>query len=182
MIAGEPEKRSNGIFYWLGGFIVFGLLAIAGMYFYIKYKHFADDTTPVNHTGPGKIAMAIDDYNRWVDALPDRRMNVDHELTSNGLAKLASVLSLMADSSTTSAKAEVRPDIDTIKLMADSITHHWKSSRHADMIKKAFIKTSDGIAILSKNQSTDFKTAQYSLTKSVNAIDRKTLTLNSATM
>ncbi len=174
----EPKKRSNSIFYWLGGFIVFGLLAIAGMFFYIKNKHFDSDDQPVNHTAPGKIAMAIDNYERWVQTLPDRRMNVDHELTSNGLTKITSILALMADSSITREKSQVRANIDTIKLMADSITVDWKSGRHADMIKKAFNKTADCTLLLSKNQDTDFKKAQGDLTESVKAIDKKTLTLN----
>ncbi len=174
----ESKKPSNRIFYWLGGFIVFGLLAIAGMFYYIKNKHFDSDEQPLNPNAPGKIAMAIDNYDRWVQTLPDRRMNVDHELTSDGLTKIASVLALMADSSITHEKSQVRANIDTIKLMADSITVDWKSGRHSDMIKKAFNKTADCTLLLSKNQDTDFKNAQGNLTESIKAIDKKTLTLN----
>lgn len=174
----EPKKRSNSIFYWLGGFIVFGLLAIGGMYLYIKNKHFASDEHHVNHTTAGKIAMAIDEYDRWVDALPERRMNVDHELISNGFTKIASVLSLMADSSTTREKGRARADIETIKLMADSITVNWKSGRHADMITKAFDKTADCILILSKTRNDDFDNERNNLLEKVKAINDETLTLN----
>ncbi len=174
----ETKKPSNRIFYWLGGFIVFGLLAIAGMFFYIKNKHFDSDDKPVNRTAPSKIEMAIDNYDRWVQTLPDRRMNVDHELTSNGLTKIASVLALMADSSVTREKSQVRANIDTIKLMADSITVDWRSGRHADMIKKAFNKTADCTLLLSKNRSNSFEKVQGNLKESVKALDEKTLTLN----
>ncbi|WP_158829537.1 hypothetical protein [Mucilaginibacter lacusdianchii] len=180
-MAEEPQKRNKSTFYWLGGFIVVGLLAIAGFYFYLKYFAHPNSEPHANYAKQARrqnISSAIDDYTKWATALPDRRMNMDHGLTSKGLHKIASVLTLMVDSVSAGNQTRAKADVDTIRMMADSVTQNWRSGRHADMIRKAFLKTADALALRQQHRSSAVDQSVDSLVQQAQKINPETLTLN----
>jgi len=65
-----------------------------------------------------------------------------------------------------------------ISSLADSLTYNWKSGKHADMIKKALIKTAEVISSLGYTKVTAANHEVLELELKTRAIDPKTLTLN----
>ncbi|RYY30559.1 MAG: hypothetical protein EOP41_00350 [Sphingobacteriaceae bacterium] len=174
----ENKPRKNRIFYWLGGFIILGLLVLTGQYFYWKFISIEPKKTvkqPV--VQDTKLSSAIKDYQQWTISLADKKMDINHELTKTGLNKIADVLDLMSDSLTNPNKT-IHTDINSIRSHADSITYNWKSGKHADMIKLAFIKTADAITDLQPQNKPAFYKALQVLKLRINDIDTNTLTLN----
>lgn len=175
----EKKPQSNRSFYLLGLFILIGLIGLTGQYLYWKYKG-ATKETNITAARPmdNKLSLAIHDYDHWTETLPDQKMNVDHDLTSKGLIKIRAVLEAFPDSFKTSQSAKVQRDITTVGVMADSITYNWKSGRHADMIKIAFLKTLGVVTEINDKQHLGAETEITALRLKADAIDKKTLTLN----
>ncbi|RYE29799.1 MAG: hypothetical protein EOP42_13585 [Sphingobacteriaceae bacterium] len=173
----ETKPRKNRIFYWLGGFIIVGLLVLTGQYLYWKFLS-SDSKEPVNRTlayKDTKLSAAIKDYGNWSASLAGKKMDVDHELTQTGLNKIANILDLMSANQNNNT---VHADISRIYGLADSITYNWKSGKHADMIKLAFAKTTDVMSALQLKQKPAFAKEINVLKLKVKQIDTDTLTLN----
>lgn len=176
----ERKNQKNNGFYWPVGFIVFGLVALACIFLYLKYFTHPDNEKHANYAIQARkdsISMAIGDFQKWTKGLPDHRMNIDHELTSTGLRKIANILFLI-DTLRTNSTGPAKANIDSIRMMADSVTFNWKSGRHADMIKEGFTKTADVITTLFPNKTPALAHAVDDLKLKMQDINQKVLTLN----
>ncbi|RYE25133.1 MAG: hypothetical protein EOP45_05095 [Sphingobacteriaceae bacterium] len=176
----ENKPQKNRIFYWLGAFIIVGLLTLSGQYLYWKFIS-GNVREPVNHAladQDTKLSSAIKDYGQWSASLADKKMDVSHELTKTGLDKIANVLTLMsAENSVNQDNDAIHTDINRIHGLADSITYNWKSGKHADMIKLAFSKTTDVLTDLQTTNKPVFTKEVQTLKLEIKDIDASTLTL-----
>lgn len=71
----ENKPHKNRIFYWLGGFIILGLLVLTGQYLYWKYisgepKKIVNQ--PVVHEDT-RLFSAIKDYRQWTTSLSEKK-------------------------------------------------------------------------------------------------------------
>lgn len=175
----ENKPHKNRIFYWLGGFIILGLLVLTGQYLYWKFIS-GSSRMPVNHTlvyKDTKLSSAIKDYGQWTTSLAGKKMDVNHELTQAGLNKIADVLDLMSDSLANQNNTTIHADINSIRSLSDSITYNWKSGKHADMIELAFSKTADVLTDLQTTNKPVFNKEIQALKLEIKDIDVSTLTL-----
>jgi hypothetical protein len=175
----DEKPHSNRIYYWLSAFILAGLVALVGQYLLWKYKT-SNTEKSVTLNAPlknEKLLSAIRDYIQWTDALPNDKMDIDHELTRTGLRKIAAVFAAYPDSLAGDKATQVQSEIGKINTLADSLNYNWKSGKHADMIKTAFSTTIDAVTSLNWLKYPAVNAEIAILRLKIDAIDKKILTL-----
>ena len=120
--------------------------------------------------------MAVSKFNTFVEN-PEVEMNLDHDYTCKGLKLMANALAGMANEYDLD-NANVMSTVRTLKQKADILDNDWKSTKHADHIKEAFMAATSTMSEIQKAHLPAMATRIDKLKQEAMDVDPKTLTLN----
>ena len=120
--------------------------------------------------------MAVSKFNTFV-ANPEVEMNLDHDYTCKGLKLMANALAAMANEYDLD-NVNVMATTKTLKEKAAILDNDWKSTKHADHIKEAFIAATGTMSEIQKAHLPSMAGRINTLRQEAMDVDPSTLTLD----
>jgi hypothetical protein len=94
-------------------------------------------------TNPASIPEPVHEFVSYIQGNPaQEKMQLDHAFTSEGIRRLADALGAVAVRYDLSG-VDVKADLDQLRHDADQLQQNQRSTEHADVIRSAFILSSD---------------------------------------
>lgn len=133
-------RKSNSIYPWL----LIGLVVLALVLWWLLGRNRGEpqlgtamtDSTLVRDSSAGMSSSAVRDFARFAEA--DLPVSVSHNVTADGLRKLAAAIEAVAPSGTV-AGMDVGLRADEIRQRADSLQRDPSSLTHARQTREAFL-------------------------------------------
>ncbi len=133
-------RKSNSIYPWL----LIGLVVLALLLWWLLGRNGGEprlgaamnDSTLVRDSSAGMSSSAVRDFTRFTEADPP--VSASHNVTADGLRKLAAAIEAVAPSGTV-AGMDVGLRADEIRQRADSLQRDPSSLTHARQTREAFL-------------------------------------------
>ncbi len=103
-----------------------------------------------SYSGTSDKNSAIEAFYAWVEK-DDEKVALDHQYTHDGLTALAAVVRQMNKEYGVFSNADVYAKTMRLETIADKLQDNWKSTKHADWAREAFVLVADMMDGVSNN-------------------------------
>ena len=142
----------------------------------VPFDYDDNDATAVTVANNTMATMAVSKFNTFV-ANPEVEMNLDHDYTCKGLKLMAGALTAMENEYDLD-DVNVRKTAMLLKQKADILDNDWRSTKHADHIKEAFMAATESMSAIQQAYLPGMATRINQLKSEARDVDPSTLTLN----
>lgn len=105
---------------------------------------------------PVTYQFELDDFREWKRLNIDGMVALDHQFTANGLTKLLNAAEAMTQTEGISVNNFASRKAEVMKS-TEMLTKNWKSLKHADYARQAFVTTADILAEIAKDNRFETK-------------------------
>ena len=135
-----------------------------------------EEATAVAVANNTMAAPAVSQFMSFV-ANPQVEMNLDHDYTCKGLNLMAAALMAMENQYDLD-DVNVKKTAMMLKQKADILDNDWRSTKHADHIKEAFMAATESMSAIQSAYIPGMATRINKLKQEARDVDPKTLTLS----